>query len=199
MDDDKINTWGLPEALLDTKNDDGMTSEQLKVMKVFFDLAMPVVSDSGYKCKAPFELVSDLIRVSEETFAYLLLESNIQRWISIAKLQLRDDNEVDEEGNGQEHPNRLYQKNVKPRSDGRESAGIWLDIGLERFNRIAKMVQDQRKNGEFDEERLKELYLNDEETVSAIPSLRAKRKAQEMRNKASNSKKRVTVVDLFAV
>ena len=199
MDDDGINTYGLPEALLRPKNDDGMSSEQLKVMKVFFDLAMPVVSDSGYKCKAPFELISDLVRVSEETFAYLLLESNIKRWISIAKMQLRDDNNVDEEGNDQEHPKRLYQKNVKPRRDGRESAGIWLDIGMERFNRIALMVQNRRKNGEFDEAQLQDIYLNDEETVSAMPSLEKKRKAQEMRNRASTSKKRVTVVDLFAL
>ena len=137
--------------------------------------------------------------MSEETFAYLLLESNINRWISIAKLQLRDDNDTDEEGSSQEHPNRLYQKNVKPRSDGRESAGEWLDIGMERFNRIALMVQNSRKIRELDEEQLKEIYRNDEETVLVMPSLLAKRKAQEMKNSAEKSKKRVVVVNLFAV
>ena len=199
MDRDGVNRDGLAEKLLRTReNRERLSDDDIKVMKVFYDLAMPVLCNSEYKVLVPFDKVSNIVSISEETFAYLTLENNIDRWIYTATIQ-HADLQDDYENTDSTVPDLRYQKSVKKRRDGRESAGFWLDSGLQRFNNIAAMITEDRQRREQDEERLKALYINEMQMM--MPALTAKRKRrQEEEDKRNNrNKPRVEVVDLFSI
>ena len=196
---DGVNRDGLAERLLRSREDNERLSEDdLKVMKVFYDLAMPVLCNSDYKVLVPFDKVSNIVSISEETFAFLTLENSINRWIYTATKQQADLLE-DESDITYTVPDLRYQKSVKKRRDGRETAGVWLDSGLQRFNNIAAMIVEDRQRRDQDEERLMALYID--EMQEMIPALKAKRKRkQDEEDKRNNrNKRRVEVVDLFSI
>ena len=149
--------------LLDHKNVD------MKMLKQILDIAMPAICKNSFKISAAQEKLSDVLTLSEEAFAFLVLENCLQRWMFIAK-QNQVDNGHSLEGldKGKEDtykfgilPPYRYQVNCKTKNSNKP--GRWTSKGHLRYNELLQLVQHQREarsKGTFEDD-LMEMYNNE--------------------------------------
>ena len=155
--DDEGQLQGFPEAILRSVPTSDSDKE---IFKCFLDFAMPAVNKSAYKKQMYFDTLSEVVSVGEETFAFLVVENNIERWVYMAETILSN-----------QHSNHLppagvipkvrYQKEVKQRKDEVHTAGKWTNKGLQRFNEIASLVHNSRNMRTDYENELKSKYEED--------------------------------------
>ncbi len=172
------------------------TSEEDKaIFKCFLDYAMPAVSKSTFKRQIYFDTLSEVVSVGEETFAFLVVENNIERWIFMAEKLIaeKDENHAPPVG---EVPAVRYQKGVKQRKDAVYTAGEWTSEGMQRFNDIVSKVHYSRNERSDFENELKSKYGADIDD-SLLPKMLLKRKAEEDKQNEQRKPRKVTPVDLF--
>lgn len=161
-----------PEGKLGTYLLDHSTIN-LEVFKFVLDLAMPAIAKSSYKNCAAFEKLSELVTLSEEAFAFLVLENSLDRWIFTAKRALVDNgNALQGIDEGREEifqtenlPASKYQVNCKKNPN---KLGRWTSKGFSRYNELLDLVQIQRHSRSQNnfEDKLMHLYKLDLEHAS---------------------------------
>ena len=137
-----------------------------KVLKCILDIAMPAICKNSFKLSASQEKLSDVVTLSEEAFAFLVLENSLDRWVFTAKRNCVDNGHPLEGcDKGKEDlfkygtlPSSKYQVNCKAKNPNK--LGRWTSKGHLRYNEILQLVQEQRESrsrGTFEDE-LMELY-----------------------------------------
>ena len=112
------------EKLFDCQNMDN-----IHIFKKFLEVSMPALAKGNFKQQMAFEPLTTVVTASEETFALLVLENNLERWIFLANKEI-----TLASGSTREFgvtPDVKYQKKVKKRKDNRETAGRWTEQGIE--------------------------------------------------------------------
>ena len=206
---------GFAERILKSDLDD----TDLKVYKIFLDIAMPAVSKTAFRHLMSFEeeSMSTLLTVGEETFGFFVLENNIRRWVWCAKNEMENDSEDGNDGNERNNgsdgsgdieepkaPDLLYQKNKtrKKTSGGTNStikmlAGEYTDLGLHRFNVLAGLVKEHRKERSELERKITALY-EEESDKEVIGRMRINRKRKVAGDNGDKTMKRkVEVINLL--
>ena len=180
----------IGDVLLDTER----TSVEL--YKTFLDLAMPAIALKTFKESMIIDKLANNVTSSEEAFGILVFENNFDRW----KWQAQQE-QIKKSGGVvslMEAPDVLYQQKVKKRRDDRDTAGKWLQSGVERFNSLLAKIRDIRKvRGEF-EERLFTLYGEEEEQLDTI-FRKPKRKELEVEVNSPNKKKKVLALNVLNI
>ena len=148
-----------------------------------------------------YRLLSEVITISEEAFAVLVLENNYRKW---KWMSTSVDVEGEVEGGGVTAPQPLliYQENLKPRKDGKPNAGDWTEEGLARMNELCDMVDEKRNNRKDFEKDLMRMYVcgisEDELNTGWMESINVKRKRLDkglkQRVKVKNRLKDVVII-----
>ena len=117
--------------------------------------------------------------VSEEAFALLSLENNINRWEWMANIEDSDDDDLATPTTSNP-PDLMYQVNPGRRKDSKVSAGPWKRIGLERMNDLLEKVAKAREGRQEFERAIQMMYRSgisaDEVASGWIRSENAKKK-----------------------
>lgn len=197
---------GFAERILKSDLDD----DDLRVYKIFLDIAMPAVSKTAFRHLMSFEEegLSTLLTVGEETFGLFVLENNIHRWVWCAKHEMDNDSEDGNDGNDgnveETVPDLLYQKNKtrKKSSDRTQQnikmlAGEYTDRGLHRFNVLAGLVKEHRQERGVLERKISALY-EEEADKEVVGRMRANRKRKIAKDNGDNTMRRkVEVINLL--
>ena len=148
--------------------------------RAFLDICVSAFfTKYSFRSQMKEKLISDFVTVSEEAFALLSLENNINRWEWMANItdSIEDDLATPKTANP---PDLLYQINPKKRSDCRVSAGPWKKIGLERMNDLLEKVAKAREGRREFERTIQRMYrsgISAEEVTSGwIKSENAKKR-----------------------
>lgn len=191
---------GFAERILKSE----LSSEDMKLYKIFLDIAMPAVSKHTFKQMMAFdnETMSTLLTVGEETFGFFVLENNINRWIWSANKEVAVND--DEDGSTKEDiPDLLYQKNkmrrkeAEGKSASRMFAGEYKEVGLRRFNDLARLVKEHRNNRTEIENEIRKMYVKEIDN-EVIARMTVNRKRKHDKDKANDTMpKRVVVINLL--
>ena len=126
------------------------------------------------------KLLSSFVTVSEEAFALLSLENNINRWEWMANITDSDDDDDLATPTTVNPPDLMYQCNPGRRKDSKVSAGPWKRIGLERMNDLLYKVAKARECRQEFEREIQLMYragISADEVASGwIKSENAKKK-----------------------
>lgn len=174
------------KTLLDLwkKSPDGKVGDYLlnykdvdkKILKMFLDIAMPAVSKSSYMNCAAYERLNSIVTQSEEAFAFLIFENNVERWIFNAKRDIVDNGgslQGDDVGRDEDIaksdplPFTKYQVNCKNSKKEGKFVGKWTDIGFQRYNELllkVKNMREERLSTEFEDE-LKKMYFDEHQST----------------------------------
>ena len=177
-------------------------SIDIKIFKTFVDMALPAMSKSCFINNMSCYCLSNEVTAAEETFAILAFENSVQRWVFMIEKAIHLDNYDEQDGDQHRSrfrgnlPNLKYQRNIKPRSDGKATAGVWTEKAKERFNEICSMVQDKRKERIAFENALKEMYIGDANN-SSYGSQNKRRRLDDDGDNEGGKKSKVKVVNLF--
>ena len=184
------------EKLFDCQNMDN-----IHIFKKFLDVSMPALAKGNFKQQMAFEPLTTVVTASEETFALLVLENNLERWIFLANKEI-----TLASGSTREFgvtPDVKYQKKVKKRKDNRETAGRWTEQGMKRFNEVSKLVLRVRMGSGRDPflKRLMEAYELDDDVSDWYAKRKRKRiEEEEIRKNGHTSKVRaVNMLDLGTI
>ena len=148
--------------------------------RAFLDICVSAFfSKSSFRSLMKEKLISEFVTVSEEAFALLSLENNINRWEWMANITDTDEDDLATPTTANP-PDLLYQNNPKKRSDCRVSAGPWKKIGLERMNDLLEKVAKAREGRRVFERTIQRMYrsgISAEEVTSGwIKSENAKKR-----------------------
>lgn len=184
------------EKLFDCQNMDN-----IHIFKKFLDVSMPALAKGNFKQQMAFEPLTTVVTAAEETFALLVLENNLERWIFLANKEI-----TLASGSTREFgvtPDVKYQKKVKKRKDNRETAGRWTEQGMKRFNEVSKLVLRVRMGSGRDPflKRLMEAYELDDDVSDWYAKRKRKRiEEEEIRKNGHTSKVRaVNMLDLGTI
>ena len=162
---------------------------------------MPALAKGNFKQQMAFEPLTTVVTAAEETFALLVLENNLERWIFLANKEI-----TLASGSTREFgvtPDVKYQKKVKKRKDNRETAGRWTEQGMKRFNEVSKLVLRVRMGSGRDPffKRLMEAYELDDDVSDWYAKRKRKRiEEEEIRKNGHTSKVRaVNMLDLGTI
>ena len=176
----------------------------MKLFKSFIDMALPAMSKSCFINNMSCYCLSSEVTAAEETFAILAFENSVKRWVFMIEKEEYHNNHDDDDNDDQVRferqklPDLKYQRNIKPRSDGKATAGVWTEKAKERFNEICSMVQDRRGERIEFENALKEMYV--ENANNCLNNTLSKRKRMDDTSEDGNGnskKSKVKVVNLF--
>ena len=146
----------------------------------FLDVCVSAFFSKNYfRTKMKEKLLSNFVTVSEEAFALLSLENNINRWEWMANIEDSDDDDLATPRTSNP-PDLMYQNNPGKRKDSKVSAGPWKRIGLERMNDLLEKVAKAREGRQEFERAIQMMYRSgisaDEVASGWIRSENAKKK-----------------------
>ena len=126
--------------------------------RAFLDVCVAGFFSKGcFSQKMKEHLLSKLVTVTEEAFALLSLENNIQRWEWMANTTDVDDDNL-AVPTEKDPPDLLYQSNPQLRKDSKISAGPWKREGLERMNDLLEKVLKAREDRREFEKDIQKMY-----------------------------------------
>jgi hypothetical protein len=128
------------------------------------------VGVTGWREGCQKSKVSQMATVSDEAFAYLLLENYWNVWSNLDLEQYKNETTFDVESNRKRKRKSSYGKYTK-NSYGARRYGGWLNEGLLRFNALFEEVKaDRLKNGEIVEENYKDYCITNHGTPKKMIS-----------------------------
>ena len=180
---------------------------------------MTATATVKFKERMTYEKFSDAVTIFEEAFALLILENNFDRWIYMAKKQMKNETSTNVNGSDcdgtstsdgsrdeldgiideEKVPDVLYQVKVRQRKDKIDTAGKWTKEGMERVNELITMVQDGRNSvtrEQFDIQLQNKYVCYADENNERRNRYKRKRELEEM---ASESNKSVVVKNVLNI
>ena len=123
--------------------------------RAFLDIcAAAFFPKEKFKVHMRSHTLSKVLTETEEAFALLSLENNIDRWLWCAERGQRPDD--DTVGS---LPNLRYQENPSKRKDNRINGGVWKPAGRRRMNDLLEKVARVRTDRKVFEASLKDMYV----------------------------------------
>lgn len=155
------------------------------VLICYMNMSMCGTSNIRFKEKMVYEKLSDAITISEEAFALLVFENSFKRWVYMAKSEIKDNEEMNDEEQDSIIPKVLYQKNITTAKGKKKTAGKWTDKGYKRYNELLMMVRDSRNSNwrkRFEDE-LQQKYIQNADGKLKAYKRRMQKKEELLRPK----------------
>lgn len=179
-------------SLLDQRNVD------MNLFKFILDIAMPAIVKLNYENSAAFDKLSEHVTLSEEAFAFLVLENLLDRWVFIAKREyVESGNKLQGIDLGKEDqfkfdklPGSKYQLNSRTKKNP-SFLGRWTSSGFAQYNELLAKVKDERDKRTDFESKLVAMY---KEVYYESPQSKGYNKTTPFEGKVAKDEKLTTVM-----